>query len=80
MNYTINKTEKYHVRTCYQNEFSKLNKNKNTFELAIIKTDILFENLIDDSEINFKRRSRVMDICRDWSLLNTSINTLEDFM
>ena len=76
-----NKTEKYHVRTCYQNEFSKLNKIKTHLNLQLeSNTDILFENLIDDSEINFKRRSRVMDICKDWSLLNTSTNTLEDFM
>ena len=76
-----NKTEKYHVRTCYQNEFSKLNKIKTHLNLQLeSKTDIMFEKLLDDIEINFKRRSRVMDICKDWSLLNTSTNTLEDFM
>ena len=29
--------------------------------------DTLFETLIDNKKINFKKRKRVMDICRDWS-------------
>ena len=28
--------------------------------------DHLFEKLLTNKEINFKNRSRVMDICRDW--------------
>jgi len=35
--------------------------------------------IIDNKEINFRGRKRVMDICRDWNLLN-STNTLEEFM
>ena len=74
-----NKTEKYHVRTCYKNEFDKLNKIKTHLNLQLVsKTNIFFENLLKDKEINFKNRIRVMDICRDWSLLNT--NTLEEFI
>ena len=39
----------------------------------------LFETLIDNKEINFKNRKRVMDICKDWNLLNNT-NTLEEFL
>ena len=38
----------------------------------------LFESLIDDPQVNFKNRKRIMDICRDWNVLN-STNTLEEF-
>ena len=31
-----------------------------------------FEKLLNNTEINFKNRSRVMDICRDWYELNKS--------
>jgi asparagine synthetase B (glutamine-hydrolysing) len=76
-----NKTEKYHVRTCYRNEFNRLNKIKTHLNLQLeSKTDILFESLLDDNEINFKRRTRIIDICKDWSLLNSYKYTLEDFM
>ena len=76
-----NKTEKYHVRTCYENEFAKLNKIKTHLNLQLeSKTDILFESLLNDNEVNFKRRKRTMDICRDWSMLNSSKNTLEGFI
>ena len=34
--------------------------------------DHLFEKLLNNTEINFKNRSRVMDICRDWYELNKS--------
>ena len=38
----------------------------------------LFETLINNKDINFRGRKRVMDICRDWNLLNNT-NTLEEF-
>jgi len=41
----------------------------------------LFDKLIDNKEINFKNRTRMLDICRDWNMLNnTSTATLEGFM
>ena len=30
--------------------------------------DKLFETLLDNQEINYKKRKRVMDICRDWAV------------
>jgi len=40
--------------------------------------DKLFETLLDNGEINYKRRQRVMDICRDWYEQNNTA-TLSDF-
>ena len=37
----------------------------------------LFETLLDDEEINFKDRKRMMDVCRDWY---EKENTIEEFM
>jgi hypothetical protein len=39
------------------------------------KINVLFEQLIDQPEINFKKRKRIMDIARDWHE-RTSISTL----
>lgn len=41
--------------------------------------DKLFETLLDNPEINYKRRQRVMDLCRDWHSQNTTFD-LSDFM
>lgn len=34
--------------------------------------DKLFETLLNNSEINFNKRKRMMDVCRDWHLKNRS--------
>ena len=39
----------------------------------------LFETFIENKDINFRGRKRIMDICRDWNLLNNT-NTLEEFL
>ena len=40
--------------------------------------DKLFETLLNNKKINFRNRKRVMDMCRDWNVLNNT-NTLEEF-
>jgi hypothetical protein len=41
--------------------------------------DTLFETLLDNPEVNYKRRQRVMDMCRDWHSENTTLD-LSEFM
>ena len=71
-------TQKHHVINTF-NEFKLIGNVKKHLNLqtncGIIE---LFETLLEDKQINFKNRKRIMDICRDWSVLN-STNTLEEF-
>jgi len=59
-------------------------KIKNHLNLQIDSGIVeLFESLLPNKEINFKNRSRIMDVCRDWHGLNTTktnSNTLEEFL
>ncbi len=80
--YELNKPEqKQHIRKSFKKELDKVGRIRLHSNLQLESNiDHLFEELIDNNKVNFKRRSRVMDICKDWSLLNTSTNTLESFM
>jgi len=70
--------QKHHVRDAFA-QFKLVKNVKRHLNLQIESGIVsLFETLIDNKEINFKRRTRVMDICRDWNLLNNT-NTLEEF-
>jgi hypothetical protein len=40
----------------------------------------IFENLLDNKEINIYDRKRIMDVCRDWSKIVDSKGTLENFI
>ena len=75
--------QKHHVRNAFD-EFKKIGKIKNHLNLQIDSGIVnLFESLLPNKEINFKNRSRVMDICGDWHGLNTiktNSNTLEEFL
>lgn len=58
--------QKHHIRDAFD-EFKLIGKVKNHLNLQINGGIIpLFETLIDNKDINFKNRKRVMDICRDW--------------
>tara|TARA_B100000287_G_scaffold335658_1_gene321218 strand:- start:12 stop:506 length:495 start_codon:yes stop_codon:yes gene_type:complete len=71
-------TQKHHVRDAFD-EFKLIGNVKKHLNLQIDCGIIeLFETLIDNKSVNFKNRKRIMDICRDWNLLN-STNTLEEF-
>jgi len=58
--------QKQHIRNAYHelNMFGRIKKHSN-LQLDS-KINILFESLLKDDFVNFKSRSRVMDICRDW--------------
>jgi asparagine synthetase B (glutamine-hydrolysing) len=70
--------QKHHVRNAFP-QFSQIGNVKNHLNLQIDGGIVdLFETLIDDKEINFKNRTRIMDICKDWYTLNNT-NTIERF-
>jgi asparagine synthetase B (glutamine-hydrolysing) len=75
--------QKHHVRNAFD-EFKRTGKIKNHLNLQIDSGIVeLFESLLPNKEINFKNRSRIMDVCRDWNVLNTTktnSNTLEEFL
>ena len=75
--------QKHHVRNAFD-EFKRTGKIKNHLNLQIDSGIVeLFESLLPNKEINFKNRSRIMDMCKDWNVLNTTktnTNTLEEFL
>ena len=58
-------------------EFKKIKVKPHINYQLCAEIDKLFENLIDNKEININNRTRVMDICRDWSKLVESTGSLE---
>ncbi len=77
-----NPKQKNHIREAFAKEFGLVGKIKNHQPLQgkVSKVSELFETLLENKEINFKRKSRVMDICRDWWKLNKVENTLKEFL
>jgi asparagine synthetase B (glutamine-hydrolysing) len=72
------KKNKFLIREAFKEEFSKIEPIKVHLNMQLgANIDDLFEKLIDNKEINFKNRVRVMDICRDWYTLNQSNASLE---
>lgn len=71
--------QKHHVRDAFANEFKKAGSVKKHLNLQI-ESGIteLFETLLDNREINFNRRSRMMDVYRDWQ--NPPTTDLTEFM
>ena len=59
--------QKHHVVNSFS-EFKLMGKIKPHINLQLgSNIDKLFESLLDNQNINFKKRIRVMDMCRDWS-------------
>ena len=76
----LNKPEqKIHVRKAYKKELKKIKVKPHLNLQKVGKVDILFERLLENKKINFKRRSRMMDVYKDWSMLNSNA-TLEEFL
>ena len=69
--YEMNKPfQKHHVRTAYSKEFMKTGKVKQHSNLQLVANiPTLFETLFGNKKINFKNRTRTMDICRDWNTI-----------
>lgn len=64
----INKPfEKALIVNDFRDYFDRIGKWRKHTNLQLdAKINILFEKLIDEPEINFKNRKRIMDIARDW--------------
>ena len=57
------------VRQAFKEDFDKVGKVKLHSNLQIeSKINKLFEQLIDNEKINFKKRKHIMHICKDWSM------------
>ena len=55
-------------------EFKGIGKFKKHINLQLgSNIDKLFESLLENNKINFKKRIRIMDICRDWNKLGRSL-------
>ena len=65
--YEINKPfQKHHVRTAFKEEFDKIGRIKQHSNLQLESgIDHAFEILLNDSSINFKRRSRMLELYKD---------------
>lgn len=63
--------QKHHVVTAFE-EFKKFKFKKHINLQLGSGIDKLFETLLNDNEINFKNRKRIMDICRDWNIIGTT--------
>ena len=79
--YEINKPkQKHHIRNAFADGFSKIGKIKPHINLqAGADIPTLFEGLLVNDEINYKNRTRMMDVYKDW-WKNNQISTLEDFL
>ena len=73
--YELNKPkQKHHVRTGYETELNRIDGAKPHANLQLESgVDKVFENLLLDPQINYKRRTRVMDLCRDWKCYTNPI-------
>jgi hypothetical protein len=76
--YELNKPfQKHHVVTAFS-EFELIGKFKKHINLQLgSNIDKLFESLLKNDRINFKKRIRIMDICRDWNKLGRSLYEAE---
>lgn len=65
--YQLNKPYEKHLVVESFPEFKTIGKFKKHTNLQLGSgINKIFEKILDDAEINFKKRSRVMDVCRDW--------------
>ena len=85
MNHTYNHQElnkpfqKHHVRNAFY-EFNEIEKVDNHLNLQIGSgITKLFGKLLNNKDINFKNRTRMLDVYRDWHELNNT-STLDDFI
>ena len=71
--------QKHHVRNGFY-EFNEIGKVENHLNLQIGSgVNKLFETLLNNKDINFKNRTRMLDVYRDWHELNNT-STLDDFI
>ena len=71
--------QKHHVRNAFY-EFNEIEKVDNHLNLQIGSgITKLFGKLLNNKDINFKNRTRMLDVYRDWHELNNT-STLGDFI
>ncbi|MAI12327.1 MAG: hypothetical protein CBD27_12135 [Rhodospirillaceae bacterium TMED167] len=70
-------TQKHHVRTSFD-EFDTIKVNQHSNLQIESGIDHLFETLLNDPEINFLRRTRMLDVYRDW-VNKSSQGSLNEF-
>lgn len=71
--------EKHHVRNAF-GEFAMIGRVEKHSNLQINSgVDILFSTLLDDKEINFQNRTRMLDVYRDW-VKKYNTGSLEHFI
>jgi len=71
--------QKHHVRNGFY-EFNEIDKVENHLNLQIGGgVSKLFGTLLNNREINFKNRTRMLDVYRDWYELNNT-STLDEFI
>ena len=59
--------QKQHIRDAFP-ELNRFGSIKSHLNLQLASgVDKVFETLLNNPEINFKKRKRMMDVCRDWS-------------
>ena len=59
--------QKQHIRDAFP-ELNRFGSIKSHLKLQLASgVDKVFETLLNNPEINFKKRKRMMDVCRDWS-------------
>ena len=73
--YELNKPkQKHHVRTGYEAELNRIEGARTHANLQIESgVSEVFKDLLLDPQINYKRRTRVMDLCRDWKCYTNPI-------
>ena len=73
--YELNRPmQKHHVRSGYSTELNRIYGAKLHANLQLESgVNKVFENLLLDPQINYKRRTRVMDLCRDWKCYTNPI-------
>ena len=71
--------QKHHIRNGFY-EFNEIEKVENHLNLQIESGIIkLFGKLLNNKEINFKNRTRMLEVYSDWHELNNT-STLEEFL
>lgn len=62
------------VRRCFQQELEQIGTVSPHANLQMCSgINVLFDQLLENTEINFRGRGRLMDVARDWASVNTDV-------
>ena len=73
--YELNKPkQKHHVRTGYAAQLNRIEGARTHANLQIESgVSEVFKDLLLDPRFNYRRRTRIMDVCRDWKCYTNPI-------